>query len=432
MRFVTTLRQRAGIFACIGAMIVGAGLALRNEDPDAPRQTTYLDDSRLIAMERMRLGDAGQGDNPATRKPLRVIKDTKPSFSSVAVDMNRDEVVATDENLLQILVYNRLANTPPSGAATEPRRVIGGDKTDIEFQCSVYVDQETGEIYSVNNDTKNKFLVFSRKAEGNAKPDRWLLTPHGSFGLAVDEEEQEMFMTLQHDSAMVVYRKGASGEEPPLRLLQGDKTLLADPHGVAVDPKSDVIFVANFGATHSSGLAPYRGVREIEARLKNWPVGPLPGTGRYLPPSITVYKKDAHGDAAPLRIISGPKTQLNWPTGVAFHEERNELFVANDMDNSILVFRGDANGDVAPIRVLKGGRTLLQNPTGIQLDTKNNELWAANFGNHSLSVYSLLAQGDTPPLRTIRSSPAGSRALMIGNPGAIDWDPKRKQILVPN
>jgi DNA-binding beta-propeller fold protein YncE len=133
-----------------------------------------------------------------------------------------------------------------------------------------------------------------------------------------------------------------------------------------------------------------------------------------------------------VRKIQGPKTQLNWPTGIAFDAERRELYVANDMGPSILVFDADARGDVAPKRVLKGAKTKLANPTSVSLDLKNNELWVANFGGHTATAYPLNASGDTPPLRTIRSGPESAPSLMIGNPGALTYDSKREEILVPN
>ena len=102
------------------------------------------------------------------------------------------------------------------------------------------------------------------------------------------------------------------------------------------------------------------------------------------------------------------------------------------MLDSILVFDSSADGDVAPFRVLEGAHTGIKNPTGLFLDTKNNELWVTNFGNHTVTVYPSGAEGDTPPLRTIRSAPMGEPSLMIGNPGAVEFDTKRKEILVPN
>ena len=68
--------------------------------------------------------------------------------------MERNEVVAADENLLEIVVFDRRATTPPAAVGTEPRRVVGGNKTKVEFVCGLYVDQNTGEIYGINNDTE--------------------------------------------------------------------------------------------------------------------------------------------------------------------------------------------------------------------------------------------------------------------------------------
>ncbi|MBI4483609.1 MAG: hypothetical protein HY652_12060 [Acidobacteria bacterium] len=389
--------------------------------------------SSAEAARNILLGGAQSSVDPKTaaakRPPLRVIRDSYSSPSSVAVDIARDEVVATDENLFQLLFYNRLDNTPPTAAMTEPKRAIGGPKTKIEFQCGLYVDPQSGDVYAVNNDTVDTLVIFSRNARGNVAPDRALKTPHGTFGIAVDEGKQEMYLTSQHANAVIVFRKMASGEETPARLIQGDRTGLADPHGIAIDTKKNLMFVTNYGSVHSKMPE-----AEVSRRLKsNWPLErEVPGSGRILPPSITVHALDASGDAAPLRVIQGPKTQLNWPTGLAVDVERGELFVANDMTNSILVFHETDEGNVAPARVVKGPRTGLKNPTGVFLDGKNNELWVSNFGSHSLTVYRLTAEGDAAPLRTIRSGPSGVPALMIGNPGAVAYDSKREEILVPN
>jgi hypothetical protein len=102
------------------------------------------------------------------------------------------------------------------------------------------------------------------------------------------------------------------------------------------------------------------------------------------------------------------------------------------MDHSIVVFRVTDGGDVAPVRKLKGPKTNILNPTGVALDLKNRELWVSSMGNHTASVFPLTANGDIAPLRTIRGGPADEKNLMIGNPGAVGYDSKRDQILVPN
>ena len=386
----------------------------------------------LLMQARIASDQAWAPQDASQRKPERMIRDPYAAYSAVAVDPNHDEVVMTDENLFNIWVFDRGVKTSPQ-KSTDPKRLIGGLNTKIEFQCGLYIDPANGDIYAVNNDTIDTLVIFSRKAVGDVKPDRELHTPHGTFGIAVDEEKQELFLTVQHDNAIVVYNKSAKGTEAPLRVVQGDKTGLADPHGMALDTKRGLLFVTNHGSSHS--------VRENQPsgrRREGTPGFPLsrddavPGSGKIGPPSITVYRKDAQGDAQPLRTIQGPRTQMNWPTGIALDEDRHELFVANDGGNSVLVFDADASGNAAPIRVIKGPASMVSNPTGVFFDKKNNELWVANFGNHTSDVYSPDANGDTPPLRVVRSAPPNEPVPGLGNPHPIAYDTRREQLLVPN
>jgi DNA-binding beta-propeller fold protein YncE len=342
----------------------------------------------------------------------------------------------TDENLFNIWVYDRKVKTS-ANQPSEPKRLIGGLNTKIEFQCGLYIDPANGDIYAVNNDTIDTLVIFSRQAVGNVKPDRELHTPHGTFGIAVDEGRQELFLTVQHDNAIVVYNKSAKGAEAPLRVIQGDDTGLADPHGMALDANRGLLYVTNHGSTHSVG----ENAREGEAkgrRRTETPGFPLsrdnavPGSGSIGPPSITVYSKSARGNARPLRTIQGPTTQMNWPTGIVVDEDRNLIYVANDGGNSVLVFDGAASGDAAPLRVIKGSASLISSPTGIFLDKKNNELWVANFGNHTSAAYDPNASANAAPLRLVRSAPPNQSVPGLGNPHPIAYDTKRDQILVPN
>ncbi|MBI4487041.1 MAG: hypothetical protein HY655_13615, partial [Acidobacteria bacterium] len=215
------------------------------------------------------------------RKALRVIRDPFAAFSAIAVDPIRNEIVVTDNNFFQVLVYDRLANTPPTASRTEPKRILGGLKSKIEFQAGVYVDPSNGDIYAANNDTVDTMVVFSRQAVGDVAPNRELFTGQ-TYGLAVDEVAQEVFLSVQNDSAVMVWKKGAQKTEPPLRLLQGDKTGLQAPHGIAVDPKNRLMFVANHGAYRSSHPQgrPTMGVDDEDAGQRTWTVSRhVPGSG---------------------------------------------------------------------------------------------------------------------------------------------------------
>jgi DNA-binding beta-propeller fold protein YncE len=372
----------------------------------------------------------------AKRPPLSTIRDPRNTFAGLAVDPVRNEVIMAEENNFSILVYDRMENTPPRAALTEPKRTIQGEKTYLEFACAVYVDPPTGDIYGINNDTLSWMTVFNRNAKGNVAPNRKLKTPGTTFGIVGDEEAQELLMTVQDPDAVVTFKKSSSGQEPPIRLLQGSRTQMADPHGIALDAKTGLIYVTNWGTYKERRIPnPAEKTGGRGGEKPNWPVGiefNIAGSSEFRLPSITVYRKDANGDTAPLRIIQGPKTLMNWPTAIAVHPDRGEIFVANDTADNVTVYRADASGDVAPIRVLKGPRSLIKNPTGIAVDVKNGELWVTNFGSHSATVFPIDASGDPAPKRVIRTGPANAPSPMISNPHTIAYDTKRDELLVSN
>ena len=377
---------------------------------------------------------ASEREAIASREPLYTVTDPHFGYAGIAVDPIRNEVVLAEENLSRLLVYDRMENTPPTAAMSEPKRMIGGENTFLEYACSVYIDPATGDIFGVNNDTMNWMPVFGRDARGNAAPKWRLRTPHTTFGIIADEEEEELFLTIQDDHAVVVYAKDARDNDPPVRILQGERTGLADPHGIALDSKRNEIFVSNWG-TYNERPPLSEGGGGGNVDRPDFPVGrrrAFPGSGKIDPPSITVYPKNAEGDTAPLRVIQGDRTQLDWPTALASHPERGEIFVANDTGDSVIVFRADANGNAAPIRVIKGPRTMVKNPTGVTVDLKNNELWVANFGSHAATVFAIDASGDVPPKRVIRSGPVEAPSPKLSNPHTVAYDSKREEILVAN
>ena len=118
--------------------------------------------------------------------PARKVQDRYAAFAAVSVDPVRDEVILTDENLFQVLAYNRLDNTP-ADAITAPKRVLTGSNTLIEFESGVHVDTASGDIFAPNNDTVDTLVVFRHGSTGDSAPIRALKTPHGTFGIAVDE-----------------------------------------------------------------------------------------------------------------------------------------------------------------------------------------------------------------------------------------------------
>jgi DNA-binding beta-propeller fold protein YncE len=373
----------------------------------------------------------------AARRPVRMVQDPYAGFSAIALDRANDEIVLADGFHFDLYAYDRRVTTS-ANAATTPKRKIGGLKTLSQFVSSVYVDQKNGDIYAVNNDSLEGMNVYSRSASGDVPPNRAFHAPYGSFGLAIDEEKQAMFVTIQHDSAIVIWPKGATGDADPIGLIQGDRTHMADPHGIAFDATNRLLYVASYGTSRQAaqGTVGEKG----GPRRANWPAGNhgfyrreiVLGSTKFGPPSITVFSADARGNVTPLRVIEGPRTQLSWPTGIAIDPEHGEIFVANEAGDSVAVFSATANGDVAPIRVIKGAKSLIRNPTGVLVDTVNNEVWVSNYGSHAATVYPRTASGDVAPLRVIRSGPLNAPSTLISNPFSIAYDSKRDEVLVPN
>jgi hypothetical protein len=331
----------------------------------------------------------------AARKPLRWIQDPNASFSNVIVDRVRDEVVLLDANRFEVLVYNRLDNTSSSQQRTEPKRRIGGPKTLSQFASDIYVDPANSDIYAINNDSLRGMNVFSTRAAGDVKPDRHFDAPYGSFGIAVDEKMQELFVTYNeiHDEivvdsnigqAIVTYRGGANGDEAPIRYIQGPKTGLIDPVSVAIDQIHDEIFafqrgpasrsVLVFDRTAQGDVAPKRVLNVNAGHGAVDPVNNLlilPGRG-----GLQIFDRTAQGDAQPKATIGGPKSGLRGARAIEIYPPTRKIVVnaGGGGEDSVGgdyvgVWSLDANGDVPPEWTV--GKGILKQMRGLTLDPAN-------------------------------------------------------------
>ena len=356
----------------------------------------------------------------------RMVVDPYPAFNGIAVDPEHNIVVASDPNRKSLLQYDRARNNDEY-ALTVPLRQIIGPATYIGMVASVVVDSQRQEIYTANNDIEDTVVVMPYAAKGNAKPARVLSVPHQAWGLALGRSSDELAVTAEIFNAIVFYRREATGVEAPVRVIRGPKTRLADPHGIYWDDANGEIGVASHGN--------FRGV------LRNTGSGcsPAPSnaetaeeSGEFRPPSIAIFSAKAKDDEAPLRIIEGDSTKLDWPMGIAEDSRHNTIAVANNGNNSILIFDRKRAGNVAPVRVIHGDRTGINRPMGLAVDSQNGEIWISNYGDHSALAFDSGADGNVAPKRTLRSTPAGTPTPGFGNPMALAYDTKRDEILVPN
>jgi hypothetical protein len=98
-------------------------------------------------------------------------------------------------------------------------------------------------------------------------------------------------------------------------------------------------------------------------------------------------------------------------------EARDELFVANSLNNTITVYHRNTGGDDTPLRTLGGPATGLASPVAVLVDLANDELIVANQDNDTITVYGRTASGNTPPLRTL-----GGPATGLDFPSALVLD----------
>jgi len=201
-------------------------------------------------------------------------------------------------------------------------------------------------------------------ANGNVSPER-VISGQASrlgrtvHGLAYDPAHDEIVVPNPLADAILVFRAGANGAEPPLRVIQGPCTKLVLPHSVSLDLEHHEILVASL-------------------------------TGK----TITVYPWNANGNVTPLRMLKGPKTKLGHVVGLGVDAASDLLAVANSEE--ILVFHRTDNGDVAPRSVIGGPNTGIgDEPWQMQIHHGKIFLAASNHLHQNLYSGVTLKEGYT-------------------------------------
>jgi len=257
-------------------------------------------------------------------------------------------------------------------------------------------------------------------ANGNVKPGRVIAgqaTKLGRtmHGIAYDLRHDEIVVPNALADAILVFRAGANGAEPPIRVIQGPRTQLVTPHSVNLDLDHGEILVGSV-------------------------------TGR----SIWVFPRDANGDVAPLRVIKGAKTGLRYVVGLAVDPVTNLLAVANGKE--ILLFNRTDSGDVAPRAIIAGPKTGIgDEPWQLQIYAGRIFMAASNHLHQSLyagvtlkgtyaavpedpwldpnlgfvGVWNVADRGDTPPRAIIKGPFSG-----LLHPVGLALNPKHGEIYV--
>jgi DNA-binding beta-propeller fold protein YncE len=187
-------------------------------------------------------------------------------------------------------------------------------------------------------------------------------------GLAYDATHDEVVVPVALGAAVLTFRGGASGAEPPIRSIQGPKTQLVRPHTLAVDEKNDEIIVADTSSR-----------------------------------SLLVFDRSADGDVPPKRIITGPNTGLLFIVGVAVDPVNDRIVAASASSvrggtTGLFIFNRTDHGDVAPRAVIAGPHTGIVRPWQLAIDPTRGHVFLAAINNENHPPYALeMPRKDLPP-----------------------------------
>jgi sugar lactone lactonase YvrE len=279
---------------------------------------------------------------------------------------------------------------PGSNGNVAPIATIVGDRTGLNSPGGIAIDS-VGNIY-VTNDVSatpsggdDKITVYARGSNGNAAPKATLyaLGLRYPIGILVDSGGNLYVANTDGGSgtagSIVVY--------PPSSLVPskaiGLETALDGPSGITVDG-SGTIYVTN----------QENGNGELD--------------------SVNVYTPGSYAEGAPSAAIVGTRTKLAQPFGIATDSHGN-LYVANAEggphgQGSITVYPTHSMGNVAPSATITGDKTGLSSPSGIALDL-SGKLYVANVNggpdsNGSITIYPAGSSGNVTPIATISDDPS--------------------------
>jgi DNA-binding beta-propeller fold protein YncE len=153
-------------------------------------------------------------------------------------------------------------------------------------------------------------------------------------GIDYDQVHDEIVVPQQFGQAILIFKGTARGEEPPIRVIQGPRTMLTAMDRLAVDPYNNEIYVPEgdrvlvFDRTANGNVAPKRvlgpgphfteaGSLAIDHTRNLLVVGAsLRNAGEGGAAVLAIFDRTASGDAKPKRLIAGPKARLGDPGNI--------------------------------------------------------------------------------------------------------------------
>src|SRR6266581_5334296 len=288
-----------------------AGMVLDGQHHEIYAANNDIEDT-VVVVPYEAVGDA---------EPARVFSVPHQSWG-LALGRKSDELAVTVEVQNTIVFYRRQVK-----GVEAPVRIIRGRETGLADPHGIYWDESHNEIGVANH---GNFRGVVKNTGGGCSP---------SF---VAEDEAEAGES--RPPSIRIFAANAKNDAKPLRVIQGSRTGLDWPMGIAYDAQHDTIVAANNGDS-----------------------------------SVLIFGRNNDGDAAPLRVIRGDRTGINHPMGVAVDPQKGEIWVSNWGDHSALAFESGARGNVAPKRIIRSAPAGTPapgfgNPMALAYDSKRDQL----------------------------------------------------------
>ena len=130
----------------------------------------------------------------------------------------------------------------------------------------------------------------------------------------------------------------------------------------------------------------------------------------HLAGAVLVFRADANGEEAPIRMIQGPHTRILRPETVKVDVQHSEIMIGEDGGKDMMFFPREANGDVAPLRTIRGPKTGLDEVRGVAVDPARNLLVVSSRsgkGTTGIFIFNRTDDGDVSPRAIIAGPKSG-------------------------
>lgn len=292
-----------------------AGCGGSNNTQNSPPPTVgqiYVGRATFGQVLRFRAGDNG---DIAPQQSLN--SQAHPNSMCIDVAHNRLGATSNDGTAIVVLIDN-VSNS--AGAI----RMISGAATTMLGPTGCALDGNADLIYIIDGAATTSILVFgpASTALGNIAPSRVILLPYTASGIALDPVDNRLFVADHTNNVINVYDSASTlnGAATPSRTIGGPQTQLTDVRSIALESSGHLAVVSgptsirvfSNAATLNGNVSPSAAVSLLINEIDQMAVTPAGDLYAVNSSDILAFSNvfSATGTLAPVRIISGPNTQL--------------------------------------------------------------------------------------------------------------------------